>query len=237
MRVVDLAAPGTYYLELRDSTDNARSAQPYTLRTRLTPTKDTGEPNNTLATATPLKLGQAIQANILPKRDADWYRVELPAQGALEVAITNMPKEVNVTFRVWGANKKVVHGWQTAKNVGEDHVRVVDLAAPGTYYLELRDSTDNARSAQPYTLRTRLDGAERQESSMDEGVGIDRPGRDYRNFPVGSANECHKACMAEAQCKAWTYVKPGIQGPSARCWLKHSVPGPVRNTCCTSGVK
>ena len=114
------------------------------------------EPNNSLETAQSVPLPTNLQGFIDPKRDADWYRVELPAQGALEVAITNMPKEVNVTFRVWGANKKVVHGWQTAKNVGEDHVRVVDLAAPGTYYLELRDSTDNARSAQPYTLRTRL---------------------------------------------------------------------------------
>ncbi len=231
IRIVDLPAPGTYYLELRDSSDNGRSAQPYTLRTVLTATKDTGEPNNTLATATPLKLEQSIQANILPKRDADWYRLAIPAQGALEVAITNMPQEVNVTFQVWGANKKVVHGWQTAQKPGVDHIRIVDLPAPGTYYLELRDSSDNGRSAQPYTLGIR------GILKTGQGIGIDRPGRDYRNFLVGSSKECQNACNAEAKCQAWTYVKPGIQGASARCWLKHSVPEPVRNRCCTSGIK
>jgi hypothetical protein len=32
-------------------------------------------------------------------------------------------------------------------------------------------------------------------------------------------------------------VRPGIQGNSGRCWLKDSVPGAVRNNCCTSGVR
>src|SRR5207237_8212495 len=39
------------------------------------------------------------------------------------------------------------------------------------------------------------------------------------------------------QCRAWTYVKPGVQGNLARCWLKNQVPNPVRNaTFAISGV-
>jgi hypothetical protein len=228
---VDLPASGTYYLEVRDGHNNARSSQPYTLRTTLTLTKDTGEPNDTVETATPLVLEQAIQANILPRNDADWYRLEIPKQGALEVAITDMPSELDVTFQVWGANKKVVHGWRSVQKAGNDHVTGVDLPASGTYYLEVRDGHNNARSSEPYTLRARL------VLQSGQGTGIDRPGRDYRNFPVSSSDECQTACNAEGKCRAWTYVKPGVQGASARCWLKHSVPGPVRNTCCTSGVK
>jgi hypothetical protein len=26
--------------------------------------------------------------------------------------------------------------------------------------------------------------------------------------------------MNEAKCKAWTYVKPGVQADNAKCWLK-----------------
>jgi hypothetical protein len=69
--------------------------------------------------------------------------------------------------------------------------------------------------------------------------GTDRPGGDYRNFSLEKpqANDCRKACVADTQCKAYTYVKPGIQGPQARCWLKSVVPTPVTNDCCESGMK
>ena len=68
---------------------------------------------------------------------------------------------------------------------------------------------------------------------------IDRPGEDYRSFdlPRGIPNLCLEACEAEERCQAWTYVKPGVQGRNARCWLKHRVPNPRPADCCTSGVK
>ena len=67
----------------------------------------------------------------------------------------------------------------------------------------------------------------------------DRPGADYKNFDLGQANPalCQASCAGEAQCQAWTYVKPGVQGATARCWLKNSVPAMTANTCCVSGVK
>jgi hypothetical protein len=46
---------------------------------------------------------------------------------------------------------------------------------------------------------------------------------------------CRSACLNERQCRAWTYVKPGHQGPTARCWLKTVAPAPQANSCCTSG--
>jgi hypothetical protein len=68
---------------------------------------------------------------------------------------------------------------------------------------------------------------------------IDRTGSDYRSFdlPAADPNLCCAACEAEAECKAFTYVKPGVQGSSARCWLKNSVPGATPADCCVSGVK
>jgi hypothetical protein len=67
----------------------------------------------------------------------------------------------------------------------------------------------------------------------------DRPGADYRSFdlPTPKPARCRNACAREARCQAWTYVRPGVQGPHARCWLKHAVPQPRHDTCCVSGVK
>lgn len=69
--------------------------------------------------------------------------------------------------------------------------------------------------------------------------GVDRPGSDFMNFnlPAADANLCRAACYRNWRCRAWTYVRPGVQGPTARCWLKHSVPLPARSFCCSSGVK
>jgi PAN domain len=65
----------------------------------------------------------------------------------------------------------------------------------------------------------------------------DRPGNDYRNFDVRDSDACRSACLKELRCEAWTFVKRGIQGPSARCWLKDKVPKAVANPCCRSGTR
>jgi hypothetical protein len=66
----------------------------------------------------------------------------------------------------------------------------------------------------------------------------DRPGNDYTNFNLltPDPNACETRCSNDAQCQAWTYVNPGIQGPNARCWLKNDVPAAQGSNCCISGV-
>jgi len=76
-------------------------------------------------------------------------------------------------------------------------------------------------------------------SGMEQDT--DRPGGgDFRHI-VPTADDpalCQKACKDDAQCNAWTYVKPNtIQGPKPNCWLKTGVPPATHNTCCVSGVK
>ena len=68
----------------------------------------------------------------------------------------------------------------------------------------------------------------------------DRPGADLRSFQQLLADPaiCRKACNDEAACRAWTYVKPGVQHPiTARCYLKRTAPAAHASGCCTSGVK
>lgn len=68
--------------------------------------------------------------------------------------------------------------------------------------------------------------------------GVDRPGGDYRVLTSGveSPRYCASACAADTQCKAWTYVNAGTEGPAATCHLKLTVPHAQSTPCCTSGV-
>jgi hypothetical protein len=68
--------------------------------------------------------------------------------------------------------------------------------------------------------------------------GTDRPGGDLMpGFAVPTSSSCETACRNNAKCRAYTYVKPGYQGPQGQCWLKNTVPPPKANSCCDSGVK
>ncbi|MBN8994531.1 MAG: PAN domain-containing protein [Rhizobiales bacterium] len=69
--------------------------------------------------------------------------------------------------------------------------------------------------------------------------GRDRPGSDYSSFNLPNANPgaCANACNGDLNCKAWTYVNPGIKGPQARCFLKDAIPAEVAADCCVSGAK
>jgi hypothetical protein len=68
---------------------------------------------------------------------------------------------------------------------------------------------------------------------------IDRSGGDYRSFDTetdAGATGCKSACEADSRCRAFTYVRPGYIGGSARCYLKSRLTRPRRKPCCISGV-
>jgi hypothetical protein len=68
---------------------------------------------------------------------------------------------------------------------------------------------------------------------------IDRYGGDYRNLelpPDSTGAACQAACEGENRCRAWTYVRPGYGGSTARCYLKNQIKPPRRRPCCISGV-
>jgi PAN domain len=75
-----------------------------------------------------------------------------------------------------------------------------------------------------------------QPISLEENTN--RYGGDYRQgFDIADAKSCSQLCSKEGVCVAFTFVKPGFQAPSGRCWLKSIVASPISDSCCTSGVK
>ena len=69
--------------------------------------------------------------------------------------------------------------------------------------------------------------------------GIDRPGSDIRSvvLQLDDAAACRLHCLAESQCRSWTFVRAGVQQPSAVCWLKNSIPAARSSDCCVSARK
>src|SRR5881628_2262006 len=67
--------------------------------------------------------------------------------------------------------------------------------------------------------------------------GFNMPGSDYANFNAESPNVCRNSCGGDGRCQGWTWVKPGIQGPTGHCWLKHRLPKLVKDPCCNSGPR
>ena len=75
-----------------------------------------------------------------------------------------------------------------------------------------------------------------QTSTFEEN--IDRSAQDYRSYPMSEPipQACQETCLDEERCQAWTYVRPGVQGQNAMCWLKDGVPGANYNSNTISGV-
>ncbi|TMJ03529.1 MAG: apple domain-containing protein [Alphaproteobacteria bacterium] len=78
-----------------------------------------------------------------------------------------------------------------------------------------------------------------ERKSGPNEFSIDRTGGDFKSMDVqtdATGAVCGQACEAEQRCRAWTYVRPGYLGASARCFLKEKLTRPRHKPCCVSGV-
>ena len=78
---------------------------------------------------------------------------------------------------------------------------------------------------------------ERVDAGMENDT--DRPGSDYDKFHINDnrPDRCQSECLLQKdRCKAWTYVRPGVQHKYAVCYLKSEVPAAKPDKCCVSGV-
>jgi len=70
-------------------------------------------------------------------------------------------------------------------------------------------------------------------------TAFDRPGGDYANTPItsGDPEDCALLCERDRRCHAWSFAYPEVDGRSAVCWLKNTVPARAPDSCCISGVR
>jgi hypothetical protein len=102
------------------------------------------------------------------------------------------------------------------------------LTGGGRLAAQKRKEAQEASSSSPPTRPN----AQRTE------LNVNRPGGDYRKFevPIERYQSCREACEADGKCKAYTYVRAGVQGSKGVCWLKGSIPAKSANRCCVSGL-
>lgn len=67
----------------------------------------------------------------------------------------------------------------------------------------------------------------------------DMPGLDYRGVAIETEDPeiCQTLCYSDFMCRAWTYTPPGMEGPSAMCFLKGYPPALNPRQGCVSGRK
>jgi len=61
---------------------------------------------------------------------------------------------------------------------------------------------------------------------------VNLPGHDYLSLPTDNDHgvSCAARCAGDDRCRASSWVRPGVQGPQAMCWLKDAVPDPQINS-------
>ena len=86
------------------------------------------------------------------------------------------------------------------------------------------------------------DNTDRFGSDLESFALISAPNGDVRGRTQDQPNGewgpqvCQRACLGNANCKAWTLVWAGVHQPNSVCHLKRTTPTPTPNACCVSGV-
>jgi hypothetical protein len=154
LAVFDLKLPGAYFLELADGSNDGRSIAPYTLTTVFAPSVDNFEPNDSFAEAVEIPATGSRRLTVLPKSDADWFRLDVDHPGELKIGAFDVPQSLDVAFRVHNRDKQVIADWMVPPRPGGDTVGMVDLPRPGDYYIEINDSYNDQGDIAHYRFET-----------------------------------------------------------------------------------
>ena len=129
------------------------SAGQYTLSVVPQKAYDQYEPNDDAFTATRLKLGESIEANIMDGKDVDSYRFSGLKEKSLTVQLENLSSGLRPSIRVLNGDKSIARDWTTANAPGAD-LKFSLQAEPGQdYFIEVSNYGGN--SAGPYKLTVR----------------------------------------------------------------------------------
>ena len=109
------------------------------------------EPNDTVDTANVLPLGKPVRGTIHPKKDSDFYKVDLsarPVKTPLKATVTGILK-VDIALYLWRVTDSGKELVQTSDKAKGEQPEVVNYAAePGVYLFEVRDSKNRESNFQ-----------------------------------------------------------------------------------------
>ncbi|HSH51828.1 MAG TPA: hypothetical protein VK982_08925, partial [Bacteroidales bacterium] len=143
---------GDYYLVLKDKWDDGASKEEFLIKIDFLDEFDPTEPNNSIQEAKLITFDEQFLAGIYPVGDKDWFKVNVPAQGYIEVVAKNIPKGINpevrfAIFDEWSDPQvKIIRAWEEIP----DACFVPDS---GEYYIEMHDAWDDNAIAQAFDLK------------------------------------------------------------------------------------
>lgn len=145
---------------------------------------------------------------------------------------TDIPNLVDEGFNDVASSLRVTGRWEVCEDVNYGgRCRVFDADSTSLVPLGWNDIISSVRRVSG--------GGGGGGGAVPPGAqnNVDRPGDDYDMIESISPTACQNRCNAEGRCRAWTFVRAGVQGPTTRCYLKDRVPAPNNDGCCISGVK
>jgi hypothetical protein len=98
------------------------------------------------------------------------------------------------------------------------------------------DCEENARQKFELVYQGPITATEEARCVAEEGwrngvrarpiAGVNFFGGDYQRKDTqdDGGRHCAEHCADDARCRAFAWVKPGVQGPGAVCWLKDRIP-------------
>ena len=150
---VDLARAGEYFIEVRDGSNDGRSILPAVLTTRFTPTTLSYEPNDTFGTATQVPLDRFEPPTTFCRRATATGRCFMcPAPARSMFWSTKCRKLSTSPSASSTARQRDLTGWIGPPRPGGETTGSLKLEKPGWYWMEIRDSANDARSPRPFRI-------------------------------------------------------------------------------------
>jgi len=156
-----LAEPGKiYFVGVGSAPDQhvfgarvGNSAGAYALSLLPQKAYDEYEPNDDALNATPLKVGQTVEANIMDDADVDSYKLSGVKEKSLTVQLENKSARLQPSIRVLKSDKSIAQDWKAASAPGADLTLSIPSEPSQDYFVEV--ASHSSRSAGPYKLTVR----------------------------------------------------------------------------------
>jgi len=140
------------YFEIGQKDDDR--AMDYTVQLSVTVISDNYEPNNEFKEAKEIESSGEFQGFIFPEGDSDYYKLDIPEAGRLNVSYSHNDVNMWPNMRLLSAENDTLIGWTYAEDVGKMTKLSYDFASADKVYLTLDVHGTDRGSLLPYLLKT-----------------------------------------------------------------------------------
>lgn len=220
-------ASGIYYVSVEIERLQWRTTdQPYTIHffEVKCPAAEDAEPNNSLATATGVTLGQTVHGVSCPNPDLDYFKIALSAGTVVEVNLETPPheriafgsaNEIGGQLTLRGPDGTVLE--QTSQEMRPDRIEYT-IASTGTYYVSATVWPGGIRYTYTLSFRALGQGPGDPVTVRVEGLGYETRGV--------AVNQKGEVFVSAGQRNLWrvtldgqkTLVTTAITGPAGLGW-------------------